>query len=123
MTTQYNINDLVKGVNGFGLQFCKNNYTTTLGAATEATLVVPDFTSIGTIHNNTAKLIAVFGIEAAKKVWVALNATAAVPVGGTLASSTSELNPTAKSVKAGDVIHMISAGAADVSVSFYAIQE
>jgi hypothetical protein len=123
MATQYNINDLVKGVNGFGLQFCANNYTVTLGAATEATLTVPDFTSIGTINNNTAKLIAVFGIEPAKKVYVALNAAAAVPVGATLAASTSELNPTAKSVKAGDVIHVISAAAADVSISLYAIQE
>lgn len=123
MATQYNMNALVQGVNGFGLPFCKNIWTVTLGVSTEATLTVPDLTSPGNINSTIAKMIAVFSYEAAKNVWVAVNATAAVPAGATLAAAASELNPSAKLVKAGDVIHMISAAAANVSVALYTIQE
>jgi len=124
MATQYVINKFINGVNGFGLKFCANTYTTTLGAATEATLTVPGSSAVGVANTDKNKFIAVFSYEAAKNVYVAVNATAAVPVGGTLAASTSELNPQAKTVNAGDVIHIICADAStDVSIALYAVQE
>lgn len=115
MTTPYNINANIYGTNGFGLPFCDNIFTATLAAATEATVTVPG--------SGYTKYIAVFGYEIAG-VWVALNNTATVPAGATLVASKSELNPPAKYVKAGDVIHMITATAGtDVSVAFYTIQD
>ena|SRR5579872_5673734 len=125
MATQYNIDDQSHGVNGWGLHFCDSSYTVTLGAASEQSLTVPLNISMGTppaiAHN---KFLAVITVEQAKKVYVALNATAAVPAGGTFAASTSALLPvqSCRFVKAGDVIHFVSAATADVSVEFYAIQ-
>lgn len=125
MTTQYLFNKFINGFNGFGLLFCDAVYTVTLSAATEASIAVPLTSAMGGVNasvNN--KWIAVFSYEAAKNVYVALNATAAVPAGATLALSTSELNPSAKTVKSGDVIHVICADAStDMSIAFYAIQE
>lgn len=125
MATQYNVNKYVQGVNGFGLLFCDTIYTSTLSASTEATVTVPGKSAMGAVNaSTTPKYIAVFSYEAAKNVYVALNTTAAVPAGATLAASASELNPSAKLVKAGDVIHVITADAStDISIAFYAIQE
>lgn len=121
--TQYDINAWIKGVNGFGLPFCKTIFTSTLGAGTEATLTVPGISAVGAANSSVkAQFVAVFGIEPAKKVYVSVNGTAAVPAGNTLLASTSELNPSAKIVKEGDVIHVISAAAADISIALYAIQ-
>lgn len=118
----YNVSDQVKGVNGFGTQFCTKIYSSTLGAGTEATLTVPGVNSIGSIVGSSkAQYIAVFSYEPSKKVYVALNGTAAVPAGNTLAATTSELNPPAKTVQEGDVIHVISAAAADISIALYTL--
>ncbi len=122
MTTPYNISSITKGVNGFGLPFCDQIYSVTLSAATEATVTVPGTGAMGSL--GVDKFIAVFSYETNIGVWVSVNATATVPAGATLVATASELNPPAKYVKAGDVIHVITATAAtDMSVAFYAIQE
>ena len=125
MATQYNIDDQSHGTNGWGLRFCDASYTVTLGAGSEQSLTVPSNISMGTtpaISKN--KFLAVITVEQSKKVYAALNATAAVPAGGTFAASTSALLPvqSCRFVKAADVMHFICAAAADVSVEFYAIQ-
>jgi hypothetical protein len=125
MATQYYQDAQTAGVNGWGRRLTDTSYTSTLGAGTEATLTVPGIASMGTsaaVENN--KFIAVITVEQAKKVYFALNGTAAVPVGNTLAASTSALLPVQSAwfVKRGDVLHIISAAAADISVEFYAIQ-
>ncbi|MCW1908621.1 MAG: hypothetical protein KIH63_004740 [Candidatus Saccharibacteria bacterium] len=137
MPVPYNINPTTRGVNGFALQACKDNYTVTFAAATEATVTVPSSNPLGALgmigsptdpttavaHN---KWIAIFsyGVKTPADVFVALNATAAVPAGATLAASNSQLNPTAWNVQAGDVIHAITATVGgEMSISFYAIQE
>ena len=125
MTTQYNINAFVHGVNGFGLQFSDTVYSATLPASTDKTLTVPGASALGTVNASvTPKYIAIFSYQDGRKVYVALNQTAEIPGGGDFAATTSELNPNAKLVKAGDVIHMYTPTAdTDVSVAFYAIQE
>ena len=121
----YAIDSFINGVNGFGAQFCTINYSTTLGAAAEATVAVPDSSAIGAANNSTyPRFLAVFSYHPGRNVWVSVNSTAAVPAGGALAITTSELNPPAKVVKSTDVIHMITATATtDVGVSFYALPE
>lgn len=122
MLTQYNVNSFTAGVNGFGAPFSKNVYTATLAMATNTTLTVPAKSSLGNLpSSNGQKILAVFSYESGKKVYVALNQTAAVPAGAGFAASTSELLPTAKLVQAGDVINVICSAAADVSVAFYQI--
>lgn len=125
LPTTYNINKSIQSTIGaYGAQFCKTIYTSTLGAGVEATLTVPGISALGNVNSSTStQWLAVFSYQAAKDVWVALNGTAAVPAGNTLAASTSALNPPGKIVKQGDVIHMICAAAADVSVELYYLQE
>lgn len=123
--TNYTVNSVVRSsAGGYGTQFSKNIYNTTLAAATEATLTVPGFAAIGNINSSSkAQWMAVFSYEAAKKVYVALNATAAVPAGATLIAATSALNPVGRVVQEGDVIHVISAAIADLSIELYYMQE
>lgn len=123
---QYNINECVQGVNGFGAQFADIRYSSTLGAGTEATVTVPGISAMGAANatKTNTKFLAVFSYHAARNVWVALNATAAVPAGATLAANVSELNPPAKVVTSGDVIHVICATAnTDIGIAFYPLPE
>ena len=121
--TQYNIYSYIKGQNGFGLPFSNTAYSATLAANTDTTLTVPTGSALGAPEATAVnKYIAVIDYSV-NNVWVALNATAAFPAGAAFATTTSELLPLGKYVKAGDVLHFISATGADVSVTFYAIQE
>lgn len=124
--TQYNVNKYIQGVNGFGLLPSANNYSTTLAAATVATLTVPNTSAMGYANASTTynRFVAIFSYEAAKNVYVAVNATAAVPAGNTIAATTGALNPNALLVKGGDVISIICADAGtDVGIRLYAVQE
>lgn len=125
LPTTYNINRAIQSTIGaYGAPFCTKIFTSTLGAATEATLVVPGLSAMGNINSNSkVQWMAVFSYEAAKNVWVSINATAAVPAGNTLAAAAASLNPPGRIVKEGDTIHMICAAAANVSVELYYIQE
>jgi len=113
----------INGYNGFGLPFSLQKYSATLAASTDTSLTIPGGSSMGAITANTYnKFIAIFSYTPGAQVWVALNATAAVPAGSSFASTTSELNPSARQVEFGDVIHFISADtAAEVGVTFYAL--
>jgi hypothetical protein len=122
----YNINSIVKGVNGFGRKppASGSTFSITLAGATVKTLTVPSSSAMGTINAaNTSSFLAIFGYAAATEFWVSVNGTAAVPVGANFAASTSELLPGAYVVKAGDVIQAISTAGGDMSVSFYAIPD
>lgn len=104
-------------VDDFGLRFSNLKYSASLAATTDTTLTVP---------GKAQRYKAVIKVENNGLVWVALNATAAVPAGGTFAATTSELITDAKSlcreVRSGDVLHFITATAGtDVSVVFYAL--
>ena len=125
MTTQYNINKYIQGINGFGLHFCDTIYSVTLEASTDTTVTVPGDTPMGAIAANMKnKYVAVITASAAK-VYMAVNETAAVPAGDTFAVVTSGMlpngQPYARYVNAADVLHFITAGSSvDVTVEFYA---
>lgn len=104
-------------VDDFGLRFSNLKYSASLAATTDTTLTIP---------GNAPRYKAVIKVENNGLVWVALNATAAIPVGGTFAATTSELITDAKSlcreVTSGDVLHFYTSTAGtDVSVVLYAV--
>jgi hypothetical protein len=110
----FNLTRDINGYNGFGLRFSENKYSATLTQLVTQTLTIP---------GDHAKWIAIFAYEDGSTIWVANNATAAVPVGATLAATTSERNPIAREVKAGDMLSFITPDAtADVGVILYALQ-
>jgi|WetSurMetagenome_2_1015567.scaffolds.fasta_scaffold208850_2 hypothetical protein len=125
MATQYNIYQYLQGINGFGLPFCDTIYSATLSANTDTTLTVPSSAAMGAPTATTNnKYVAIFSFKPASLVYVALGATAVVPAGSSFALASSELNPIAKVVKTGDVLHFITAGTGnDVTVAFYTIQD
>lgn len=125
LPTTYNINRAIASTFGaYGAQFATHKFTTTAGAGVEATLTIPGISAMGNVNSTTkAQWMAVFSYEPAKKFYVAVNATAAVPAGNTLAASTASLNPPGRIVKEGDVISVISAAAGDMSIELYYVQE
>lgn len=127
MTTQYQKLQATDSINDFSQQFCDQVYTCTLDASSDTTLDVPGGGIMGNIPgvaNN--KYVAVIRTTANKDVWVALNASAAVPGGDSFALSTSELSSTGdalgKSCETGDVLHFYTtASDVNISVAFYAV--
>lgn len=108
---------VIKDINGvpiYQIGFPTIKYSATITAAGgEKTLTVPG--GISATH-----LVAVIRYEPGTTIWFALNATAAVPVGATFASTTSCLNYPGTVVVPGDVLHFITADtAADIGVEFY----
>jgi len=91
--------------------FSDDKYSATLATTTDTTLTVPV---------EHPKYVAIFSYEPGSTVWVANNTTAAVPAGASFAAVSSELNPVAREVAAGDVLHFISPDtSASVGVTFY----
>lgn len=129
MTTQYKLQKDVAGYNGFGLQYSDQKFSATLAANTDTTVPVPLSGSIGAALNSVNKFLAivdVYNATAQGEVWCANNATAAKPVGASFASTSSDMivqnKYYAREVKAGDVLHFLSAEAdTDVCVMFYAL--
>jgi aconitase B len=107
----------INGFNSYGLPECDNIYNATLTSGGGETNV--------TVPSNWPVWAALFSIEPGSSVYIAVGegATAALPAGATLASASSELNPTIKQVKAGDKISLITGDAtANVSVSLYEVE-
>lgn len=121
MSTNFLMTRDQNGYNGFGLAFSDNNYAGTLATGVEQHFTVPNAQTLGGQGDNFNQFLAVFSIEPGARVWVANNATAAVAT-GTLATSTSQFNPTARLVKGGDVLSFITPDVtADVGISLYVI--
>lgn len=103
-------------VDDFGLNVTDLKFSAALAASTDTTLTVP---------GKAPRYKALMKVAENGVVWVALNATAAVPAGTTFAATTSELidsKPLCREVKAGDVLHFITATATtNISVVLYAV--
>lgn len=123
MPTPFSMVRDINGYNGFGLPFSINKYSANLAQSTDTTLTIPSTNAQGTgTSNAVARYIAIFSYEPGASVWVANNATAAVPVGATFAAVSSELLPTARYVMGGDVLHFITADTtALVGVTLYVL--
>jgi len=123
MATKFALSRDINGYNGFGLQFSDTKYSATVAQSTDTTLTIGGAGAMGSIANNVNKYIAIFNFEPGSQVWVAKDATAAVPVGGSFASTNSEMNPAAREVEVGDVLHFFTpdSGGAAVSVVIYAL--
>ena len=124
MTLPFSLTRDVNGYNGFGLQFSDTKFNATIAQSTDTTLTIGGNAVMGGIAQPSVnKYIAIFSYEPGSQVWVADNATAAIPAGASFASTTSELNPSARVVNAGDVVHFFTpdSGGANVSVILYAL--
>lgn len=129
MTVQFRRFDEVKGINDFGQQYSDQIYNATLAATTNTQLTVPGGGIMGAMTsfggtNDKNKVYAVIRVSFGDEVWVAVNATAAVPVGASFAKATSEIvtsdETITKLVSVGDVINFFTAGATtSISVTFY----
>jgi len=111
MSTPFSMARDINGYNGFGIDFCDDNKEMILAANVEQHFTVP---------SNYQDWLAIFSIQPGSAVWVANNHTAAVP-SGSIADTTSQLNPTARRVRAGDVISLITSDSTNdqVGVSLY----
>jgi hypothetical protein len=126
MATLYNVNKNFQGINSFGTNFCDESYSATLAANTDTSLTVPSNSAMGFAGAQTnPTFLAVFhyAVTTPVDVYVALNTAAAAPAGGSFAATASVLNPTAKVVKAGDVIHFKCVAGGVVTVEFFSTQE
>jgi hypothetical protein len=104
-------------IDDFGSRFADLKYSATPAVTTDTTLTIP---------GNAQRYKALIKVEGNGHVWVAINATAAVPGGAAFAATTSELVPQnggiCREVRAGDVLHFYTATAnIDVSVVLYAV--
>lgn len=118
MTTWLNIQADTNGRNAYGLPPSDLNYSSTLTQSSDTTITIPSNVS------NSKGWYLICTYTPGASVWVAKNATAAVPAGNTFASTTSALNRTGIIVTGGDVLHFITSETSiSVGISFYAIPE
>lgn len=104
----------VQGYNAFAPQTATDKWSATITNGNATSITVPS--------NHTAWIVA-FAYQPGTNIWVDLTgATAAIPAGATLASTTAELNPGQRLVKAGDKISIITDNtSADVGIALYAV--
>lgn len=104
----------VQGFNAFAPPTSGNKWSATITNGAETHITIP---------STVTTWIAVFSYQPGTNVWVDLTgATAIIPVGATLATTTSELNPASRTVYAAGKISMITDNtSADVGVSLYAV--
>jgi hypothetical protein len=115
MTTKLSFGRDVQGYNAFAPAFADDAFSANLDASGGIDSI--------TVPANFQNWIVSFSYQPGADIWVALNATAAAPVGDTFAATTSELNPGSRTVKANDVISLLNNGStdADVGILLYAI--
>jgi hypothetical protein len=112
VTTKFWMTRDINGYNGFGLQPATDIFGGALVAGVAQSITVP---------SNYPNWLAIFMFGPGTSIWCRHNGTATVPAGA-MAAISSELNPSAWWVQAGDTISMITADASDViAVKLYGI--
>lgn len=116
MSTLLNFGRDVQGYNAYAPQDSTNKWSATLSAGVATSITVPE---------NYPIWIAMFSPQPGANVWVDFSgATAAIPVGGTLAATTASLNPGQRTVLAGSKISVITdSTTADIGIELWAIGE
>ncbi len=125
MGNKLNLTRDINGFNAFGLDFSDTNYSATLVTSTDTILTVPKISSIGGASYQDGSQpywLAVMEYDPGTSVWVALNTTANTPGGSSLTATASQLNPSARRVKGGDILHFFTNGTGvSISICFYYI--
>lgn len=118
MSTILNFQNDIKGYNSFAPHFSTDKFSSTLGAADDATIIVPE-------HSNFTKWVVAFAYSSGSNIWVCVNGSAAAPVDNTFTATDSQLMPGALAVNTGDTINLLNSGsnASDVGAVFYAIPQ
>jgi hypothetical protein len=114
MSIELNFGRDVQGYNAYAPRTSGDKWSATITNGSETHITIP---------SNFPIWIAVFSFQPGTNVWVDLTgATASVPAGATLASTTAELNPASRTVFAGGKISLITDNtSADVGISLYAV--
>jgi|ERR1700741_2616448 len=114
MSTVLNFGRDVQGYNAYAPQDSTNKWSATLAAGAATSITVP---------SNYPVWIVAFSPQPGTNIWVDFTgATAASPVGGTLASTTSSLNPGQRTVLAGTNISVITDNTtADIGIELWAV--
>lgn len=114
MSVLLNFGRDVQGYNAYAPPTAGDKWSATITNGAETHITVP---------SNFPFWIVVFSYQPGANVWVDITgATAIVPVGATLASTTSELNPGARTIAAGGKVSMITDNTSvDVGVMLYAV--
>ncbi len=100
-------------VDDFGLTVSKLKFSALLTVNANQTLTVP---------GRAPRYKAVFHYEPNTQVWMALNEAAVLPTLATIDATGSELNPTCREVRAGDVLNFNAVDAtAGLSIVLYAL--
>jgi hypothetical protein len=114
--TLFNMSRDINGFNAFGLPISNKKYKCLLSQNVESTLVVPE-----TGNSSYKNVVAIFSFDPGDSVWVSVNSSATLPTTNIFSETNSELNPTARLVKPGDILSFITTDQTDqVGVVFYA---
>ncbi len=97
MSTKFSMVRDINGYNGFGIIPTYDVYGCTLAASTAQSVTVPA---------NYENWIAIFTYTPGANIYVSFTTTATVP-GGTMGIITSTLNPSARQVKGGQTLSLI----------------
>lgn len=103
-----------RDINGY------NSFALSPAPITEGILFAANTAASFTVPSSYQNWMAVFSVSAGDNFWVAYNATAVIPSSTSFVSAVSEQNPTARYLKAADVVSCIcDTAGATLSVTLY----
>jgi hypothetical protein len=113
MTTELTFGRDVQGYNAYAPLDSQDKWSATITNGSATSFTVP---------GNYKVWVVAFSFQPGTNVWVSFTGTAAIPVGATLATTASSLNPGQRTVLSGTVISLITDNtSADVGIELWAI--
>lgn len=107
MSTKFSMTRDINGYNGFGIPFAEDAQSALMAVGVEQHITVPE---------NYPYWIAIFSYTPGASIWVDGLDTAVAPTGA-FSATTSELNPAARFVKAGQTLSFITSDTTTPMVS------